>query len=89
MIRRRRSCPECGKRFTTLEEAVLAVVKLGATAGMLNHHQRGEVLNHSQKLLDSTVLIAGSECREALESFREATAAEDPRDELLQRAKTA
>src|SRR6266567_8633927 len=26
-IRRRRSCPECGKRFTTVEEAVLAVVK--------------------------------------------------------------
>jgi fatty-acyl-CoA synthase len=49
--------------------AVLAVVKLGATAGMLNHHQRGDVLNHSQKLLDSTVLIVGSECREALESL--------------------
>ncbi|MBQ0979678.1 transcriptional regulator NrdR [Micromonospora zamorensis] len=27
LIRRRRSCPECGKRFTTVEEAVLAVVK--------------------------------------------------------------
>ncbi|MEV0729116.1 MULTISPECIES: transcriptional regulator NrdR [Polymorphospora] len=27
LIRRRRSCPECGKRFTTHEEAVLAVVK--------------------------------------------------------------
>jgi transcriptional repressor NrdR len=26
-IRRRRSCPECGKRFTTVETAVLAVVK--------------------------------------------------------------
>src|SRR3954463_6599643 len=26
-IRRRRSCPECGKRFTTVESAVLAVVK--------------------------------------------------------------
>lgn len=49
--------------------AVLAVVKLGATAGMLNHHQRGDVLNHSQKLLDSTVLIFGSECHEALESL--------------------
>jgi transcriptional repressor NrdR len=32
LIRRRRSCPECGKRFTTVEEAVLAVVKRsGAT----------------------------------------------------------
>jgi transcriptional repressor NrdR len=27
LIRRRRFCPECGKRFTTVEEAVLAVVK--------------------------------------------------------------
>ncbi|MFT3900212.1 MAG: transcriptional regulator NrdR [Gordonia sp. (in: high G+C Gram-positive bacteria)] len=26
-IRRRRSCPECGRRFTTVESAVLAVVK--------------------------------------------------------------
>ncbi|GAA3038967.1 transcriptional regulator NrdR [Gordonia defluvii] len=26
-IRRRRSCPECGRRFTTVENAVLAVVK--------------------------------------------------------------
>ncbi|MDW5323832.1 MULTISPECIES: transcriptional regulator NrdR [unclassified Plantactinospora] len=27
LIRRRRACPECGKRFTTVEEPVLAVVK--------------------------------------------------------------
>jgi transcriptional repressor NrdR len=27
VIRRRRSCPECGRRFTTVEELVLAVVK--------------------------------------------------------------
>ena len=26
-IRRRRACPECGRRFTTVEKAVLAVVK--------------------------------------------------------------
>ncbi len=26
-IRRRRSCPECGRRFTTVEETTLAVVK--------------------------------------------------------------
>jgi transcriptional repressor NrdR len=32
LIRRRRACPECGKRFTTVEEAVLAIVKRsGAT----------------------------------------------------------
>ena len=27
LIRRRRSCPECGRRFTTVEEAILAIVK--------------------------------------------------------------
>ena len=27
LIRRRRACPECGKRFTTVEEATLAVIK--------------------------------------------------------------
>lgn len=27
VIRRRRSCPDCGKRFTTVEEATLAVIK--------------------------------------------------------------
>lgn len=47
----------------------LAAVKLGAIAGMLNYNQRGEVLNHSQKLLDSKVLVVGSECREGLESL--------------------
>ena len=26
-IRRRRACPECGRRFTTVETAVLSVVK--------------------------------------------------------------
>lgn len=32
VIRRRRSCPECGRRFTTVEEAMLAVIKRsGAT----------------------------------------------------------
>lgn len=44
----------------------LAAAKLGAIAGMLNYNQRGEVLNHSQKLLDSTVLVVGSESAEAL-----------------------
>src|SRR3954467_11564461 len=32
-IRRRRSCPECGRRFTTVETAVLAVVKRSGVPG--------------------------------------------------------
>jgi fatty-acyl-CoA synthase len=47
----------------------LAVVKLGAAAGMLNHHQRGDVLDHSQRALDSEVLVVGVECRAAWESL--------------------
>jgi fatty-acyl-CoA synthase len=37
---------------------MLAAVKCGAVAGMLNYHQRGEVLEHSLGLLDAKVLIA-------------------------------
>jgi fatty-acyl-CoA synthase len=38
--------------------AMLAAVKCGAVAGMLNYHQRGEVLAHSLGLLNAKVLIA-------------------------------
>jgi fatty-acyl-CoA synthase len=40
---------------------MLAVVKCGAVAGMLNYHQRGEVLAHSLGLLDAKVLVAQSD----------------------------
>lgn len=46
---------------------VLATVKLGAIAGMLNHQQRGEVLAHSIKLTRAKLLIAGEECIATLE----------------------
>jgi len=42
LIRRRRSCPECGKRFTTVEEAVLAVVK---RSGVTEPFSRQKVIN--------------------------------------------
>ncbi|MBW0018685.1 MAG: long-chain-acyl-CoA synthetase [Mycobacterium sp.] len=38
--------------------AMLAAVKCGAVAGMLNYHQRGEVLAHSLGLLEAKVLVA-------------------------------
>ena len=41
--------------------AMLAAVKCGAVAGMLNYHQRGEVLAHSLGLLDAKVLIADTD----------------------------
>ncbi|MFT3900783.1 MAG: long-chain-acyl-CoA synthetase [Gordonia sp. (in: high G+C Gram-positive bacteria)] len=37
--------------------AVIATVKLGAVAGMVNYHQTGEVLDHSLGLLDAKVLV--------------------------------
>lgn len=40
---------------------MLAAVKCGAVAGMLNYHQRGDVLSHSVGLLDAKVLIAESD----------------------------
>lgn len=42
IIRRRRSCPECGKRFTTLEEATLAVIK---RSGVTEPFSRVKVIN--------------------------------------------
>jgi fatty-acyl-CoA synthase len=45
---------------------MLAVVKCGAIAGMLNYHQRGEVLAHSIGLLGAKVLIAESDLTEAI-----------------------
>jgi acyl-CoA synthetase (AMP-forming)/AMP-acid ligase II len=47
---------------------VAGVVKLGAVAGMLNHNQRGEVLAHSIRLTQASVVIVGDECVDTLES---------------------
>ncbi len=47
---------------------VAGIVKLGAIAGMLNHQQRGEVLEHSIRLAKAKVIIVGEECVGALES---------------------
>ncbi|MGW4353823.1 long-chain-acyl-CoA synthetase [Nocardia sp. NPDC004582] len=51
---------------------VLATVKLGATAGLLNHNQRDVVLQHSFGLLDSVLDVIGEECADALETLTEA-----------------
>lgn len=37
---------------------MLAIVKCGAIAGMLNYHQRGDVLKHSIGILDATAVVA-------------------------------
>ena len=40
-IRRRRSCPECSRRFTTLEESLLSVVK---RSGVTEPFSRSKVI---------------------------------------------
>lgn len=40
---------------------MLAVAKCGAIAGMVNYHQRGDVLAHSLGLLDAKLLVAESD----------------------------
>ncbi|GAA1811882.1 transcriptional repressor NrdR [Planosporangium flavigriseum] len=46
LIRRRRSCPECGRRFTTVEEAVLAVVK---RSGVTEPFSRSKIISGVRK----------------------------------------
>jgi fatty-acyl-CoA synthase len=67
---------------------MLAVVKCGAIAGMLNYHQRGEVLAHSLGLLDAKVLVAESDLVSAVS---ESGASADPMtiEELERLAATA
>ncbi|MDF2823443.1 MAG: Acetoacetyl-CoA synthetase [Mycobacterium sp.] len=71
---------------------MLAVVKCGAVAGMLNYHQRGEVLAHSIGLLKATVIIAETEFVEPIvECGAVADGAPEPTtvDELHRLAETA
>jgi transcriptional repressor NrdR len=46
LIRRRRACPQCGKRFTTVEEAVLAVVK---RSGVTEPFSRNKIMSGVRK----------------------------------------
>lgn len=46
VIRRRRSCPQCGRRFTTVEEPVLAVVK---RSGVTEPFSRQKVVRGVQR----------------------------------------
>ncbi|AKU18635.1 AMP-dependent synthetase [Luteipulveratus mongoliensis] len=47
---------------------ILAAVKLGAIAGLLNYNQRGEVLAHSLGVLDARVLTIADDCQDGLTS---------------------
>lgn len=73
-IRRRRSCPECGRRFTTVETAVLAVVKRsgvtepfsrekvvsGVRRACQGRHVDDDALNLLAQQVEDAVRAAGS-----------------------------
>ncbi|MBU3752167.1 MAG: long-chain-acyl-CoA synthetase, partial [Mycobacterium sp.] len=63
---------------------MLAAVKCGAVAGMLNHHQRGDVLAHSIALLDATVVVCQADLVEPIEDCRtEVVGGRTPTEALL------
>ena len=68
---------------------MLATVKLGATAGMLNHNQRDDVLAHSIGLLQARLLVVGAECRDAVGEIEELPTFVLSADDLVESARTA
>jgi fatty-acyl-CoA synthase len=68
---------------------MLATVKCGAIAGMLNYHQRGEVLAHSLGLLDAKVLVAESDLVEAVDECGGSSVAPTTVEEMERLAATA
>ncbi|WP_345627632.1 transcriptional regulator NrdR [Rugosimonospora acidiphila] len=82
LIRRRRACPECGKRFTTVEEAVLAVVK---RSGVTEPFSRVKIMTGVRKACqgrpvdeDAIALLA----QKVEETIRARGAAEVPSHEV-------
>src|SRR5882762_2887365 len=68
---------------------MLAVVKCGAVAGMLNHHQRGTVLAHSIGLLSAKAVVSETDFIEPITESGADTNGLMTVDELQQLAVTA
>ena len=68
---------------------MLAVVKCGAVAGMLNYHQRGKVLAHSIGLLDAKAVVAETDFIEPISESGADTDGLMTLDELQQLAASA
>jgi transcriptional repressor NrdR len=82
LIRRRRSCPECGKRFTTVEEAVLAVVK---RSGVTEPFSRTKIIGGVRKACQGRPVDDDAIAKLAQrveETVRAKGAAEVPSDEV-------
>ncbi|ADT98284.1 long-chain-acyl-CoA synthetase FadD6 [Mycolicibacterium gilvum] len=68
---------------------MLAAVKCGAISGMLNYHQRDEVLKHSIGLLSATVMVAETDFVEPITESGADTDGLMTLDELKKLAETA
>jgi transcriptional repressor NrdR len=82
VIRRRRSCQECGKRFTTVEEATLAVIK---RSGVTEPFSRAKVVSGVRRAcqgrpVDEDALAQLAQSVE--EAVRATGVAEVPSDEV-------
>jgi transcriptional repressor NrdR len=82
VIRRRRSCLECGRRFTTLEEATLAVIK---RSGVTEPFSRAKVVSGVRRAcqgrpVDEDALAQLAQAVE--EEIRATGAAEVPSDDV-------
>lgn len=82
VIRRRRSCPECSRRFTTLEEATLAVIK---RSGVTEPFSRAKVVSGVRRACQGRPVDDDSLAQLAQtveEAIRATGAAEIPSDEV-------
>ncbi|MHA3703361.1 transcriptional regulator NrdR [Jatrophihabitans sp. YIM 134969] len=82
VIRRRRSCPECSRRFTTLEEATLAVIK---RSGVTEPFSRAKVVSGVRRACQGRPVEDDSlaQLAQTVEDAVRATgAAEIPSDEV-------
>jgi fatty-acyl-CoA synthase len=68
---------------------MLAIVKCGAVAGMLNYHQRGKVLAHSIGLLDARAVVAETDFVEPITECGADTAGLVTIDDVVRSATTA
>ncbi|WP_343599179.1 long-chain-acyl-CoA synthetase FadD6 [Mycobacterium sp.] len=68
---------------------MLAAVKCGAVAGMVNYHQRGEVLAHSLGLLNAAALVVEPDLLPAVEDCGESGAEPLTVDELTRLSASA
>jgi transcriptional repressor NrdR len=81
-IRRRRSCPECGRRFTTVEEMTLAVLK---RSGVTEPFSRQKVISGVRRAcqgrpVDEDALAQLAQTVE--DTIRASGSAEVPSDEI-------